>query len=99
MGRAAPPACAKDIGPLAQTMAGYGGIWRDFLANPMLSPILEHALFAPQHDDHDYGVQDVNSTNLVPWGIARATRTMAGVRVFLAGTRFDGRLVSGRPES
>ena len=58
------------IGPLAQTMAGYAGIWRDFLANPLLAPILEHALFAPQHDDHDYGVQDVNSTTLVPWGIA-----------------------------
>ena len=58
------------IGPLAQTMAGYAGIWRDFLANPLLAPVFEHALFAPQHDDHDYGVQDVNSTNLVPWGIA-----------------------------
>ncbi|MEA2496277.1 MAG: alkaline phosphatase, partial [Thermoleophilaceae bacterium] len=58
------------IGPLAQTMAGYAGIWRDFLANPRLAPVIEHALFAPQHDDHDYGVQDSNSTNLVPWGIA-----------------------------
>ena len=58
------------VGPLAQTMMGYAGIWRDFLTNPRLAPVLEHALFAPQHDDHDYGVQDANSTNLVPWGIA-----------------------------
>lgn len=58
------------VGPLAQTMSGYAGIWRDFLANPLLAPVLEQALFAPQHDDHDYGVQDVNSSNLVPWGIA-----------------------------
>ena len=58
------------VGPLAQTMSGYAGIWRDFLTNPMLAPIFEHAYFAPQHDDHDYGVQDANSTNLVPWGIA-----------------------------
>jgi hypothetical protein len=58
------------IGPLAQTLSGYAGIWRDFLANPLLSEVFEHALFAPQHDDHDYGVQDANSTNLVPWGIA-----------------------------
>jgi phosphodiesterase/alkaline phosphatase D-like protein len=58
------------LGPHAQSMSGYAGIWRDFLANPVLSPILEQALFAPQHDDHDYGLQDANSTNLVPWGIA-----------------------------
>jgi hypothetical protein len=58
------------IGPLAQTMTGYAGHWRDFLANPLLAPLLEQALFAPQHDDHDYGVQDANSTILVPWGIA-----------------------------
>jgi phosphodiesterase/alkaline phosphatase D-like protein len=58
------------LGPLAQTVSGYAGIWRDFLANPRLSPILEHTAFAAQRDDHDYGVQDANSTNLVPWGLA-----------------------------
>ena len=58
------------IGPLAQTMPGYAGIWRDFLANPRLAPILERSLFAAQRDDHDYGLQDTNSTNLVPWGLA-----------------------------
>ena len=57
------------IGPLAQTVPGYAGIWRDFLANPRLSSIFERSLFAPQRDDHDYGVQDANSTDLVPWGI------------------------------
>ena len=35
-----------------------------------MSPIFEPALFAAQRDDHDYGVQDANSTNLVPWGLA-----------------------------
>jgi phosphodiesterase/alkaline phosphatase D-like protein len=58
------------MGPLAQTVPAYAGIWRDFLANPRMAPILENALFAAQRDDHDYGVQDANSTNLVPWGLA-----------------------------
>ena len=57
------------VGPLAQTGTGYAGIWRDFLANPKLSEMLEHTLFAVQRDDHDYGRQDTNSTDLVPWGI------------------------------
>jgi hypothetical protein len=57
------------IGPLAQTVDGYAGIWRDFLANPRMRPLLERGLFAAQRDDHDYGVQDANSTNLVPWGL------------------------------
>ncbi|MFL5886487.1 MAG: alkaline phosphatase D family protein, partial [Thermoleophilaceae bacterium] len=57
------------VGPLAQTLSGYAGIWRDFLANPRLEPLLSRAGFAAQRDDHDYGVQDANSTNLVPWGI------------------------------
>jgi hypothetical protein len=58
------------VGPLAQSVSGYAGIWRDFLANPRLAPILERAMFGAQRDDHDYGVQDANSTNLVPWGLA-----------------------------
>jgi hypothetical protein len=58
------------LGPLAQTMSGYGGIWRDFLANPRLAPLMAQSLFAPQRDDHDYGVQDANSTSIVPWGLA-----------------------------
>ncbi|HEX8120500.1 MAG TPA: alkaline phosphatase D family protein [Solirubrobacteraceae bacterium] len=57
------------VGPLAQSVSGYAGIWRDFLANPRMAPIFERALFAVQRDDHDYGVQDANSTNLVPWGL------------------------------
>ena len=57
------------MGPLAQTVPGYAGIWREFLANPRLAPVLDRALFAPQRDDHDFGVQDANSTNLVPWGL------------------------------
>ena len=57
------------VGPLAQTVDGYAGIWRDFLANPRMTPIVERSLFAVQRDDHDYGVQDANSTNLVPWGL------------------------------
>jgi hypothetical protein len=59
-------------GPLAQTVSGYAGIWRDFLANPLLAPILTRGALAPQRDDHDYGVQDANSTNVqdYPWGLA-----------------------------
>ena len=58
------------IGPLAQTVPAYAGIWRDFLANPRMAAIIDRAHFAVQRDDHDYGVQDANSTNLVPWGLA-----------------------------
>jgi phosphodiesterase/alkaline phosphatase D-like protein len=58
------------MGPLAQTVPAYAGIWRDFLANPRMEPIFENALFAAQRDDHDYGVQDANSTNLVAPGLA-----------------------------
>ena len=68
------------VGPLAQTVPGYAGIWRDFLANPRLAPILERSLFAAQRDDHDYGVQDANSTNLVPWGLAPWEALMSRAR-------------------
>jgi phosphodiesterase/alkaline phosphatase D-like protein len=57
------------VGPLAQTVSGYAGIWRDFQANPRLARLLDTTAFAVQRDDHDYGVQDANSTNLVPWGL------------------------------
>ena len=57
-------------GPLAQTMSGYAGIWRDFLANPRMGSLLTGTCFAAQRDDHDYGVQDANETNLVPFGLA-----------------------------
>jgi hypothetical protein len=60
------------VGPLAQTMAGYAGIWRDFLANPLLAPLLDNSSFVPMRDDHDYGRNDCNSTVIphLPWGIA-----------------------------
>jgi len=58
------------MGPLAQNVAAYAGIWRDFQANPRMAAIFERTMFAAQRDDHDYGVQDANSTNLVPWGLA-----------------------------
>ena len=58
------------IGPLAQTVPGYAGIWRDFLANPRMASIFGESFFAAQRDDHDYGVQDANSTILVPQGLA-----------------------------
>ncbi len=60
---------ADTMGPLAQTQSGYAGIWREFLANPRMAPILERACFVAQRDDHDYGVQDANASNLVPWGL------------------------------
>jgi alkaline phosphatase D len=58
-------------GPLAQTVSGYAGIWRDFLANPVLEPVLERAAFAAQRDDHDYAVQDANARLIAehPWGL------------------------------
>ena len=58
------------MGPLAQSVDAYAGIWREFLANPRMAPILDRTLFAVQRDDHDYGVQDANATNLVAWGLA-----------------------------
>jgi hypothetical protein len=66
------------IGPLAQSRPGYAGIWREFLANPRMRPILERAMFAVQRDDHDYGLQDANSTNLLPWGLAPWEALMEG---------------------
>ena len=58
-------------GPLAQTMSGYAGIWRDFLANPLLEPLLARAAFAAQRDDHDYGIQDANAATIpeLPWAL------------------------------
>jgi hypothetical protein len=60
------------VGPLAQTMTGYAGIWRDFLANPLLAPLFERSAFVPMRDDHDYGANDSNSTVIphLPWGVA-----------------------------
>jgi hypothetical protein len=70
------------IGPLAQTVPGYAGIWRDFLTNPRMRPILERGMFAVQRDDHDHGVQDANSTSLVPWGLAPWESLMEGRRYY-----------------
>ena len=60
------------VGPLAQTMSGYAGIWRDFLANPLLAPLLERSAFVPMRDDHDYAGQDSNRAMIahLPWGVA-----------------------------
>jgi hypothetical protein len=70
-------------GPLGQSMSGYAGIWRDFLANPALAAVLGRAAFAPQRDDHDYGFQDANSTSIprFPWAIA-PWRALMSRRVF-----------------
>jgi len=59
------------IGPLAQSMAGYAGIWREFLANPRLAPVLEHSAFVAVRDDHDYAAQDSNASMIarLPWGV------------------------------
>jgi hypothetical protein len=57
-------------GPVAQSLSGYAGIWRDFLANPRLAPLLADAAFVAQRDDHDLGVQDANATDIPPWGLA-----------------------------
>jgi hypothetical protein len=59
-------------GPLAQTISGYAGIWREFLANPRIAPVLERCAFVAQRDDHDYGIQDSNATTIpdYPWAVA-----------------------------
>jgi hypothetical protein len=78
------------VGPLAQTMTGYAGIWRDFLANPMLAPLFERSAFVPMRDDHDYGANDSNSTMIphLPWGRAPWDALM-GKRI---GCRFSAGL-------
>jgi hypothetical protein len=59
------------VGPLAQTTSGYAGIWRDFLTNPVLMPLLQRSAFVPMRDDHDYGGNDSNRTKIphLPWGV------------------------------
>src|SRR5581483_9456961 len=57
-------------GPFAQSFAGYAGIWRCFLTNPRIAPILASRFFVAGRDDHDYGFQDSNAAHLAPWGIA-----------------------------
>jgi alkaline phosphatase D len=47
-----------------------------------MAPILERASFAVQRDDHDYGIQDANSTNLVPWGLGPWDALMEGRRYY-----------------
>ena len=94
-------------GPLAQTTSAYAGIWRDFLANPLLEPLLSQTAFARQRDDHDYGVQDANSTTIgdFPWGLAPWDSLMSGRAYyrFPAGTAevwvIDQRLHKSDPES
>jgi hypothetical protein len=58
-------------GPLAQTTSAYAGIWRDFLANPRLLPVLARSAFVAVRDDHDYAVQDANARTIPsrPWGL------------------------------
>lgn len=56
-------------GPLSQNQDGYAGIWKDFMATPQLQPILNHACFAPQRDDHDYGRNDCWKDTLPSFGI------------------------------
>jgi len=60
------------VGPYAQTMTGYAGIWRDFLANPKLAPVFARSTFVCMRDDHDYAGQDTNSLSIpkLPWGVA-----------------------------
>ena len=53
-------------------------------------------LFAAQRDDHDYGVQDANSTNLVPWGLAPWEALMER-RALLPLRRRPRRVLGARP--
>jgi hypothetical protein len=67
-------------GPLAQSVPGYAGIWRDFLANPRLTPILARSCFAAQRDDHDYAVQDANRDSIPshPWALSPWEKLVSG---------------------
>jgi hypothetical protein len=56
-------------GPLAQTTSGYAGIWRHFLDNPRIAPILQSTCLVAGRDDHDYGLQDANGTTLLSHGL------------------------------
>jgi phosphodiesterase/alkaline phosphatase D-like protein len=98
---------ADTHGPLAQTMTGYAGIWRDFLANPRLASVLRSASFVPQRDDHDYGLQDANATNIpeYPWALEPWDALMSPrpFHRFSAGPAevwvLDQRLFKSDPES
>ncbi len=67
-------------GLLAQTIPGYAGIWRNFLRNPRVAPILAQSHFVPQRDDHDFGVQDANAQVSRPWGLAPWEALMSAKR-------------------
>lgn len=56
-------------GPLAQTVSGYAGLWKDFLWTPQLRQVLDHAMFVAQRDDHDYGKNDIGAAGIPPRGI------------------------------
>lgn len=56
-------------GPLAQTVSGYAGLWKDFLWTPQLRQVLDHCSFVTQRDDHDYGKNDIGAAGIQPRGI------------------------------
>ena len=85
-------------GPLAQSMSGYAGIWREFLANPRLAPILARSHFAAQRDDHDYGVQDARAGQPRAVG-PRALGGADGTPHLLPLRRRPGRGLGPRPAS
>jgi hypothetical protein len=58
------------MGPVAQTMAGYGGLWKALLRTPELAALMRSSFVAFSRDDHDYGQNDVASADLRPYGTA-----------------------------
>ena len=58
------------MGPVAQTMSGYAGLWKALLRTPELAGLMDSTCVAFSRDDHDYGRNDVAPPNLESYGIA-----------------------------
>lgn len=57
------------MGAVAQTRAGYAGLWKALLRTPELEGLLSSTCVAFSRDDHDYGANDVARAELKPYGI------------------------------
>ena len=57
------------MGAVAQTHAGYAGLWKALLRTPELADLVESTCMAFSRDDHDYGLNDVASADLRPYGV------------------------------
>lgn len=74
------------MGPVAQTMSGYAGLWKALIRTRELDGLLSSTCIAFSRDDHDYGLNDVASDNLKPYGIEPFEQVMEPEPYF----RFSG---------